>query len=188
MSDPYPEDIREMKARGYDPATIAEAMERVRRRAEGLKLCPMIEAAFAGVTLGNGVGLEQARALDDHERPAMVAAYRTRDEQEDWRRIPAEKLCWFNDTLNFLDAEGMRFHLPAFLIADLRGELDGFGYAVESRLTCRDESMRSQFRLLSDEQRRAVRAYLLHIADDPDRERDRADILRALDEYWTDVP
>jgi catechol 2,3-dioxygenase-like lactoylglutathione lyase family enzyme len=185
MSDPYPEDTREMKARGYDPATIAEAEECVRRRAEGAKLCPMIEAAFSGVTLGNGIGLEQARALDDREDASIVAAYRACDEKEDWRRIPAEKLCALNDTLSFFDAEGMRFHLPAFLIADLRGEYErGLAFT----LTHRGELEWERFRLLSVQQRRAVRAYLLHVADDPDKEFSRADILQALEEYWTDAP
>ena len=46
----------------------------------------------------------------------------------------------------------------------------------------------SGFGLLSDEQRSAVRAYLLHISEYPDYEFGRPHIIRALNEYWTAAP
>lgn len=146
-------------------------------------LCQLIREAFAGVKLGGGVGLQQAQGLDDYADEATCARYRVDDEKDDWSQIPVEKLNRCNSSLSFFDAEGMRFHLPAYLIAELRG-LYGFGMAFP--LTHLSDYSKGQFALLSSEQRRAVRAFLLHLRDDLEYQFERPQIIRALDEFWTD--
>lgn len=145
-------------------------------------LCNKIREAFAGVTLGSGIGLQQAQGIDDHEDEATCARYRASDEQEDWTRIPVSELNRCNSSLSFFDAEGMRFHLPAYLIADLQGTYN-FGMAF-----CLTEShdYARYFGLLSDAQRKVVREFLLHICEKPDYKFDRPYIIRALEEYWID--
>ena len=191
MKYPSPADIAEMKARGYDPTTIAEAERQIaeaqrkeERRPLAEAVCQDIETAFSGVTLGSGVGLTEAGGLDDYADAATLAAYRANDEKEDWRLIPAEALQRCNSSLSFFDAEGMRFHLPAYLLAELRDE---YGFGVTFCLTHLSEHCVSQFALFSSAQRAAVRAFLLHILDDPDEQFHRSDIVRALNEYWTDA-
>jgi hypothetical protein len=184
MKYPSPADIAEMRARGYDSTTIAEAEQQSKRREAAQQVARTIEAAFAEVTLGGGVGLQEAQGLDDHADAATCATYRANDEKDDWHRIPAEALQHCNSSLSFFDAEGMRFHLPAYLLADLRGDY-GFGMAFCLTQT---SDYDCYFRLLSDAQRRAVRGFLLHILDDPDYQFDRPHILRALDDYWTEPP
>ena len=178
---PSPADILEMKTRGYDPSTIAAAEEQSRRWTKAERICDMIRKAFADVTLGNGVGLRETRALDDYEDEGTCAAVRAGDEKEDWQRISLEELNRY-EGLAFFDAEGMRFHLPALLIADLQAE---YIFGMTGWLTELSDHSRSQFTLLSDAQRRAVRAYLLFLLDDPEEELHRADIQRALNDYWT---
>ena len=182
MKYPSPADIAEMKARGYDSTTIAEAELQSERWAAAQEVCRTIESAFAGVTLGGGVGLQEAQGLDDYADAATCAAYRANDEKDDWHRIAAEALKHCNSSLSFFDAEGMRFHLPAYLLADLR---DDYGFGMAFCLTQTSDYDR-YFRLLSEAQRRAVRAFLLHILDDPDYQFDRPHILHALDDYWTE--
>ena len=146
-------------------------------------LCRIIDAAFDGVTLGNGVGLQQAQGLDDYADAETLAAYRATDEKDDWRCIPATELNRCNSSLSFFDAEGMRFHLPAYLIADLRDE---YHFGMDFCLTHSTEYSFSQFALLSEAQRSAVRAFLQYLTDDPeyDWEGGRPEIMRALAEYW----
>ncbi len=188
MKHPSPTDFAEMRARGYDPSTIAEMRARAEQQSKRLEaaqqVAHLIEAAFAGVTLGSGVGLPEAQGLDDYADAETRAACRAKDEKEDWHRIPAEALQRCNSSLSFFDAEGMRFHLPAYLLADLRGD---YGFGMAFCLTQTSDCGR-YFRLLSPAQRRAVRAFLLHILDDPDYEFDRPHILQALDGYWADPP
>jgi len=183
MKYPTLADIAEMRSRGYEAFSIARAERQFQRGQEALKLCKIIEDAFTGVTLGQGVGLLEARGLDDYEDAATCAAYRAQDEKEDWRKISAEALCHCNSSLSFFDAEGMRFHLPAYLIAELRGE---YGFGLTFCLTHLSDHCIAQFSLLNEVQRKAVRAYVMHLIDDEDEQLDLPHILRALDEYWTE--
>lgn len=183
MKYPSPTDIAEMKARGYDPLTIAEAEQQSKRWNRAQQVAVAIEAAFLGVTLGRGIGLQEAQGLDDYEDAGTRASYRDNDEKDDWHRITPEALNRCNSSLSFFDAEGMRFHLPAYLLADLRGE---YGFGMAFCLTHLSDHTLNQFVLLSSKQRAAIRAFLLHIGDDPDYEFDRPHIVRALNECWTE--
>jgi hypothetical protein len=141
-----------------------------------------IREAFRGVTLGSGIGLLEGQGLDDHENEATCRAYREQDEKHNWERIPIEALNRCHSSLSFFDAEGMRFHLPAFLIAELNGDMD---VGAVFHLTHLDDYARSKLVTLSSEQRKAVREFLLCLQDAPDYEFDRPQIERALSEYWT---
>lgn len=176
-------DIKKMRENGYDPLTIREAEERLRHFEQGLVIADQIRVAFAGVTLGNGVGIKESRGEDDHADEETLAKYRSNDEKDDWQKIPLSELNSAIGGLCFFDAEGMRFHLPAYLIADLRGE---YNFGMDFILTHLSDHGLTQFELLSPEQRRCVRAFLIHILDDPDYEFGREDIQRALDSYWTE--
>ncbi|MGF1601231.1 MAG: DUF6714 family protein [Thermosynechococcaceae cyanobacterium] len=145
-------------------------------------LCKRIQDAFAGVTLGNGVGLQQAQGLDDYDDEATCNRYRDTDEKDDWSQISVEALNRCNSSLSFFDAEGMRFHLPAYLITDLQG---AYHFDLIFCLTHLNDYRISQFALLSEAQRSAVRVFLLHIAKQPDSDFDRPHITLALNEYWT---
>lgn len=140
-----------------------------------------IHEAFHGVTLGNGIGLLEGQGLDDYEDEATRKAYRERDEKHDWDRIPVEVLNRCQSSLSFFDAEGMRFHLPAFIIAELNGESD---VGCVFHLTHLDDYAMSKLASLSSGQRKAVREFLLFLRDAPDYEFDRPQIERALSEYW----
>jgi hypothetical protein len=184
MQYPSPADIAEMKARGFDSATIAEAEQQSQRWVSAQQVCHVIEAAFAGVTLCRGIGLQEAQGLDDYADAATCASYRADDKKDDWHRITPEALNRCNSSLSFFDAEGMRFHLPAYLLADLHGD---YHFGMAFCLTHLGDRNISQFALLSPEQRAAVRAFLLHIADEPDYEFERPHIVCALNEYWSDA-
>src|SRR2546425_7467608 len=51
-----------------------------------------IREAFTGVTLGSGIGLQQAQGIDEHEDESTCARFRASDEKEDWTRIPVSEL------------------------------------------------------------------------------------------------
>ncbi len=181
MKPPTLAEIEEMQRRGFEAVTIAKAREHYERGQRALKLCTLIEAAFAEVRLGSGIGLHEARALDDYADGSTQAAARAEDEKEDWQKISAATLRERNSSLSFFDAAGMRFHLPAFLICDLQGE---YGFDLDFKLTQLSDYSKNQFTLLDHKQRLAVCLYLLHIADDPGYAFVRPHILRALEEYW----
>ena len=140
-----------------------------------------IQRAFDGVKLGDGVGLMQAQGLDDYADAVTLARYRAQDEKDDWSKIAADQLDQCYSSLSFFDAEGMRFHLPAFLIA----HLDGTFHQDDVLFTLTDTELErlSRFDLLSDQQRRAVRNFLEHeLSINTDFVRPM--IEKALSDYW----
>jgi hypothetical protein len=126
---------------------------------EAHEVADLIRVAFRGVTLGGGVGLLQGQGLDDYAAFATLAEYRARDEKDDWSRIPPEMLDRCYSSLSFFDAEGMRFHLPAYLLADLGGTTRTAD--VTFHLTYTGHGAPEKFLLLSGPQREAVRQFLL---------------------------
>ena len=137
-----------------------------------------VREAFAGVTLGGGVGLSEAQALEDYASNEVRAACRAGDEKSDWSAIPLKDLNRHSGSPSFLDAEGMRFHLPAYMIADLDGD-----YRHEFAPYLR--GCQERFSLLTPLQRNAVEMYLRAISEKENPPSYQDDIERALGE-WVD--
>jgi hypothetical protein len=174
-------EIDDMRARGFDPETIRQAEFSEARTVEADKLCDRVRGAFSGVELGIGVGLFEGQAIDDYETEEVRRQQRERDEKKAWERIESKHLNACHSSLSFFDPLGMRFHLPAFIIADLRGEYD---MGMEFTLTHLDDYSRKKFGLLNPIQRQVVREYLQFLREDRDSEFHYADIDRALSDFW----
>jgi len=75
-----------------------------------------IRSAFAGVRLGSGVSLQEARLIYERRTDLSQAAFDAIPRLEitdDWAAIPEEEL--ENDCIAHLDAEGLRYYLPALM-------------------------------------------------------------------------
>jgi hypothetical protein len=142
----------------------------------------LIREAFAGVTLGEGVGLREADGLDDYADAETLARYREQDEKREWTAIPPADLDRYYCSLSFFDADGMRFHLPAYLVADLEGKLQT-GDALFHLVHLADGAT-ERFSSLSAAQCAAVREFLLLRLSDPEHEFTHPLIETALREYW----
>ena len=145
------------------------------------RVASWIKEAFRGVTLGNGVGLWEGRALDDYDDERGIASARLRDQRSDWSAIPVEDLCECESSLTFADQEGVRFLLPAFMLAELDDKLPA---GIVLTLT-EHHRQAEHFGALSREQRRAVREFLLVLLDDPNATWPE-EIGRTLETFWTE--
>lgn len=87
-------------------------------------LIEQITSAFADVDRQNGVTLHQAIALDNNESSDAVAAARFKDTDTHWTEIRRETLVNFESALSFLNEQGTRYYLPAFMIAALEGHIN----------------------------------------------------------------
>ncbi|MBL9090351.1 MAG: hypothetical protein JNL96_03960 [Planctomycetaceae bacterium] len=116
-----PEEISAMRANGYCSSTIAKAEAWLAQCRRADVLIAKVRQAFTGVKLGEGTGLRESDGLDDYAGDAELERRRALDEKEDWQRIPAELLNYCNAAPCFLDAQGMVFHTPAFIVAELQG-------------------------------------------------------------------
>lgn len=180
MTYPTRKDIEGQRARGFDPTVIEEQTALCRRGELAEEIKHEIRRAFAGVQLGAGIGMWEAQGIDDYADAATCAAYREKDEKDDWSAIAVADLNRCYSSPAFFDAEGMRFHLPAFLLADLDGQYD---QGMTFNLT-QTSQLETQFAQLDAAQREAVRRYLAFIEADPDFVWDREHIQRALAGYW----
>lgn len=139
-----------------------------------------ISSAFAGVSLGNGIGLWQAQAIDDYETAEVQTDYRQKNEKEDWRLLKPDDLQRCHSSLSFFDADGMRFHIPAFLIGSLHKEVDEPIF----HLTQLDHYSLSKWTTLSNLQRKSIVLYLQWCLKDDHYAFEQPSIRRALQEYW----
>lgn len=179
----YQADIDEMISRGFCKDTVEQAKCDFELTILADEVIGIIERAFHGVTLKSGVGLYQGRGLDDYMTDEECAKLRSSDEKNDWRNISSDDLNTYFSSLSFFDAEGLRFHLPAFLCADLRGEYE---IGLEFHLVDIGELADKQFSLLNSDQRSAVRKYLEVISCSNEYTFSRENIIRAINGYWSD--
>ncbi len=177
------DDIKEMKQRGYDSVTISRAKQDLIRAGLANELINLIHIAFQDVQLGDGIGLREALGLDDYEDESTCAAYREKDEKTNWISIPLKALQSCNSSPSFFDANGFRFHLPAYMCADLS---EDYGYGFINSLTCFKILKYDRYLTLKPSERMAVRVYLLYQLDHPDNTFGRDDIEKALNNYWTE--
>jgi hypothetical protein len=150
------------------------------------RILNLVRTAFRNVVLGDGVGLWQGQGLDDYADSRTLESYRAQDEKSDWSAISVEQLDRCYSSLSFFDAEGMRFHLPSYLSADLQGELRTAD--VLFTLTCFEYLGTSRFENLNAAQRNAVREFLLLRLSDSDYEFSHPMIECALRDYWKATP
>ena len=140
-----------------------------------------ILAAFRNVVLGDGIGLWQAQAIDDYETKEFQLKARARDEKTNWLEIPEDDLSKCHSSLSFLDAEGMRFLVPAFILAELSGNIDeGPMYSLSQSVVVYP----NRFRFFNAVQKQAIASYLEYCLVDADYAFDAPHIKRALDEFW----
>ena len=168
-----------MRARGYDISVIEDAVRRSVRWHEKEALKDAVRAAFADVRLGGGVGLYEGQALDGYADQATRARLREKDEKLDWAALKAKALNECHSSLSFFDAEGMRFHLPAYLCAELDDDYDfDLLYTITSV-----QPSDGRFSLLDRAQRSVVNAYLNFVLPDC-YGADRIRVEAATTGYW----
>jgi len=165
------------------------------------EIIKLIEKAFEYVHLGNGIGLMKAQAIDDYQTEEAVQKARELDEMTEWKNIRPEALDQCCSSLSFFDAEGMRFHIPAYLICDLNGHLKTadpvfvLWYGLDVKNTDGGNSSKEEgtlkwwnyanerFSILNVDQRNAVREYLRYKMSRDDIY--KVNIERELENYWS---
>jgi len=74
-----------------------------------------IEGAFRDVHLGEGIGIFEAWAIDCCVSDKQRKMARARDERVDWTKITDSELEEHSSSLCFMDPDGIRFALPAYM-------------------------------------------------------------------------
>ena len=144
------------------------------------RVVAQIVDAFADTQLGIGIGLFEAKGLDDYASDEELRRLRASDEKLDWKRISHADLAKCYWSPSFFDPQGFVFHLPAFLIAELN---DKHPYGFIDRLYSTEEHPKGWRALLTNEQRDAIIATLELIREHPNYEHETDDIDASLERY-----
>jgi hypothetical protein len=181
------DDIDEIRDRIVDPRLTDDFARMIDAYARWVKIfsprideiIDQITVAFAGVELGDGIGLFEANGIDDYASIDERRELRSKDEKDDWRRISAEVLGSCYSSPYFFDPKGFVFHLPAFLIAELN---DHYSYGFIDRLIHSDRHPDGWPKLLTSLQREAIISALLLVAEHPNYA-DKRDMINTEVEY-----
>jgi hypothetical protein len=160
-----------------------------------------IAAAFASVPAPPVWCLTNSR---EGEEPELLE--RDFRDKRDWRSLTSEFLDQAPDgyasALSFFSDEAFRYYLPAYMIADLRGELQradvlfhlthGVDNAHREKLVNPTrygnrnwfDAMRHRFSIFDSAQREVIAKYLEHRESVADIEPERRAAREALDNYW----
>jgi len=127
--------------------------------------------AFSGVSLGNGVSLNEANVIDAYGTQEERAAAREQDERHDWQRIADEDIEDRPSVLCFMDDEGLRFHLPAYMRYTLRRYRESKSMSVDSTIyqLVNPDCIKRLLTLLTPQQIDAITTFLktcLEIGED----------------------
>ena len=168
-------------------------------RAERDSIEAAIRSAFAGVKLGPGVSLQQARLINDYAElsEAEWAAVPRLEITDDWSRIPDDELIC--DALAHLDADGLRYYLPAlmlWLLGHYNDRSDGRDPDADATVIGTVHSLAPDagfarylwgiYDMFTPEQRTAMARYVEALPRQVDlRYEDAARLGRAIDLYWS---
>lgn len=143
-----------------------------------------IEAAFQNVQLGHGTSIHEAREIDYRSSKEKRLKARKKDAETAWQAVPAESLSRNEKYICFLDAEGMRFYLPALMSWYLRsdGSIGGEELILPLCIGESSSDFERKFSLLNGKQSHAVAAFLKYVAATDDYNSE--DIEIAFARYW----
>ncbi len=134
------------------------------------QLLRVIEGAFQGVELHDGVSLHETVVLDEWGSAEKRQDARLFDEKSDWRKLVRDPELLRTTGVGgicFFDAAGMRFHLPAYLSLAVRDYQEGDNPQVLDdliwKLTCTSVPKNEQFSLLNQIQRECVQDVLRYL-------------------------
>jgi hypothetical protein len=153
------------------------------------ELLRAIHEVFGKVQLGAGLSLHQAGAMDLMLTPEEVQQSRRLDSETRWQDIPDAKVEEFHYALTFMDPEGMRFHLPRFLVYSLEHPgldspaVDAAVYACDFGDDV-DDQVLGQFNAMSRRQMRTIADFLVFVAESKDEDYDVLVAAMAVESFW----
>ena len=86
---------------------------------EPAAIVELIQAAFDGVTRGDGTTLHEAMMMDDYGTLEAQRDARKFDQESRWQDVPGHDICNNPSYMGFLDSAGFRYYLPASMVWSL---------------------------------------------------------------------
>ena len=149
-------------------------------------LIARLKQAFQEVVRGQGTSLREGRVLDDYGSEEEQAKARKLDTDHHRWEISDKSIEELTDAITFLDAEGFRFYLPAFLTYALRRGQESdwpVGDWAVGQLAWLDRE--GDFELMTQEQKLVVAQVLRFFAEHVEEDwADGETAIAAIRKYW----
>ena len=147
-----------------------------------------IRGAFRGVVLGGGVSLRQAQIADCYGDDVQDQSYEhlpPEEPKDDWTRVQVRDDN--SDCIAHLDAEGLRYYLPALMLSVL-ADYDAGSMRVIGTISALDPRGAygdRRLEMLNNEQRHAIACFLKALPELVELSyRDAKVVSRSLSAYW----
>lgn len=155
------------------------------------QIIQLITKAFADVKLGNGISLEQVKIMDESSIGDPIKKVPSVDSERHWSEIPSEILrkYW---ALSYLDNEGFRYYIPAFMIQELKDFKQDEPYVRSGIIFQLYPNKKHQwdfsinrYSLLTPKMKQATYYFLQFFAENlPWGTEDKTNAERAIRNYW----
>lgn len=149
-----------------------------------------IEAAFNGITLDNGISLEQIKVIDNYGRGVTdeeFSALSNKEITENWKEIPTSQLDEAECLAHF-DRKGFKYYIPALMLRLLENydSTSMMTIGTFSILYPKTETWSYLYSLLTKQQCQAIALYLQALPDLVELEgEDKQVVERAFKKYWS---
>lgn len=142
-----------------------------------------IADAFARVQREDGVTLHEAEVIDDYGSAQERSAARQRDMDSHWHDVPGADIEQHYSILSFLDAKGLRYYLPAYMIWTLRNYATSPSATIDSTIYALGFD-NSHFHIFTPRQSKAIARFLEYMVLYATAFCDSGAASSALDTYW----
>lgn len=146
-------------------------------------LIRLIETAFAGVMLGDGVSIRQADAIDDYKSERDQLQARKLDQLDSWMNVSDADIEHYPCVLAFMDEQGLLFHIPAYMRFAVRHLYDSNAISIDFTIYSLMHDYWKKVKLTA-EQRDAIVKFLAFMSERDDYA-DGTAARKALEDVWS---
>lgn len=151
------------------------------------QLIAEIETAFKDVSLEDGIGINEADNIETGERDSVINVARNQDRSwwNGWTDIEDKYLASYSSVMDFMDAKGIRWVLPAYMIYIVKHYKEG-SFSIDSTIyTLEEGAMGSdQLDLYTTEQKKVIAEFLQFMISVGKEYVDVESAQVALDKIW----
>lgn len=151
-----------------------------------------IEQVFGGINRGKGVTLHETDVLDACGSEKERAKARKKDAEKRWQDVPSDDIEGHQSALCFLDPDGFRYYLPAYMRWSLRHFKSSDSLSSDSTIYALGPSgnkgvtdwNRARWEVFTQKQSQVILAYLRFMAEQGEGYADSFMAELAINVYW----
>ena len=147
-----------------------------------------IETVFKDVRLNDGIGVFEAEELDACSSDKKLEQARKKDRSwwKDWHYIEDKYLAYYSSSMSFMDAQGIKWALPAYMIFALNN-YEGSFFSIDTTIYTIERGAKGKDNrdLFTLEQKKAIAKFLQYMLFVGEDLVDTDFTKMALDKEWS---